>query len=299
MAVQLNREHFGELLDFFGGRDDLEKGIVRVLHNLSFVEDPTRIIRAVRFEQRYGFAMDRQTEMLISRAADIELFSRLTRERMRDELILLLSEQDPISATHRMAHLDILKHIHPKLRFDEEVYALLGRVREELSVFVQRQGSATKLVRWVPYLLSLLEGLSLSEVKAVAREMKLGERIGEMVRSACIDAPAIEERLKEHPTPSQVRRLLLPLADEVLVYTAARSRREAVRSLLHQHLYEWSQTKPDVTGEVLLQRGLSPGPHIGRALNAALDAKLDGAATTPQEQLEIALKHDGREMTNE
>lgn len=296
MAVQLNPSNFGELLDFFDGRADLEAKVVRVLHNLSFVEDPTRIIRAVRFEQRHGFQMDRQTESLISQAVDIEIFSRLTRERMRDEFILLLGEPNPISAIHRMAHLDILKHVsggptsHPRLRFDAGIHELLHRVREELRIFDERCRSE-RITRWILYFLPLLDGLGLNDVKTVSQDMKLGDRIGQVVASATLDLPQVLGRLEENPPPSVARRLLLPIPLEVALYAAAKAAKDTSRQVLRQYLYEWRDTRADITGRKLIERGMAPGPELGRALTAALEAKLDGRATTQDEQMQIALTY--------
>ncbi len=111
--MKLNPEDFGLLYDYFNGIADLKHGRIRVLHNLSFVEDPTRIFRAIRFEQRYGFKMDKQTRMNIANALELDIFSRLGNERVREEIILILSEKDPWKAIKRMRDLKVLPFIHP------------------------------------------------------------------------------------------------------------------------------------------------------------------------------------------
>jgi len=298
MAIKLNPSNFGELWDFFGGRSDLEAGIVRVLHNLSFVEDPTRIIRAVRLEQRYGFKMDRHTEALISQAVDIEMFSRLTRERMRDELILLLEEPHPIDAIHRMAHLNILNHLHPRLRFDEDVLSLLHRVEEELRLFdhycaTTPPGSAqaTRAIsRWTLFFLPLITDLALAEVKALAQDLKLTTESTAILTSAVIDLPVVFERLSRQPPPSEVRAMLLPIPLETLLFGAARVGNEVVRQLIRRFIYQWREEKPDINGRMLIEKGVKPGPRLGRALEAALAAKLNGNVSSIEEQMEVALR---------
>ena len=113
LAVRLTPEHWGELLDFYGGRKDLEDGVIRVLHSLSFVEDPTRILRAARFEQRFGFRIEPRTEELIADARD--LLDRVSAERVRHELELILAEAEPEHALGRLDDLGVLKKLHPQL----------------------------------------------------------------------------------------------------------------------------------------------------------------------------------------
>ena len=116
LAVRLTPDRWGELLDFYGGRKDLEDGVIRVLHSLSFVEDPTRILRAARFEQRFGFEIERRTEELIADALD--LLDRVSPERVRHELELILAEAEPERGLCRLQALGVLQKLHPALRCD-------------------------------------------------------------------------------------------------------------------------------------------------------------------------------------
>ncbi len=113
LAVRLNPDRWGELLDFYGGRQDLEDGVIRVLHSLSFVEDPTRILRAARFEQRFHFAIEPRTEQLISDA--VGLLERVSAERVRHELELIMAEAEPERVICRLAEMGILITLHPDL----------------------------------------------------------------------------------------------------------------------------------------------------------------------------------------
>ncbi len=128
MAICLDRGRYGELLDSYGGERDLQQRRIQVLHNLSFVEDPTRILRAVRFEQRLGFTIEERTAKLIDDA--VELQDHVTGERLRHELYLLLAEPAPEKGLERLARLGALGHIHPGLRFPREMPELFVRLRE-------------------------------------------------------------------------------------------------------------------------------------------------------------------------
>src|SRR5262249_51082789 len=130
MAASLKGEDFGRLLDPFGGRRDLVAGRIRVLHNLSFIDAPTRILRAIRYENRYGFRMDEHTARLARACIDMGLVGDLSSERLRDELELLLSEGEIEHAVLRLAELGMATAIHPHLAADEESARLIRRARE-------------------------------------------------------------------------------------------------------------------------------------------------------------------------
>lgn len=114
LAINLDPAHFGELLDFFNGREDIKRKLIRVLHDLSFFDDPTRVFRAVRFEQRFGFRIESSTEKLIKEAVDKNLFDRLADYRISSELKLILKEEEPLRSLGRLKELGILGLIRPR-----------------------------------------------------------------------------------------------------------------------------------------------------------------------------------------
>src|SRR3989475_5291242 len=115
LAIRLNVSRFGELVDFYGGLRDLEHKVIRVLHSRSFVDDPTRVFRAIRFEQRFGFRIEKHTLTLLKEAAASDLVHRLSGPRLRNEVMRLLSEQAPIRTIRRMAEFDLLRFLHTGL----------------------------------------------------------------------------------------------------------------------------------------------------------------------------------------
>src|SRR5262245_13241903 len=129
MAASLKGDDFGRLVDPFGGRRDLAVGTVRVLHNLSFIDDPTRIFRAIRYENRYGFRMDEHTARLARGCIEMGLVGDLSSARLRDELVALLEEGDVGHSVLRLAELGAARAIHPHLAADEEAVELLRRAR--------------------------------------------------------------------------------------------------------------------------------------------------------------------------
>jgi tRNA nucleotidyltransferase (CCA-adding enzyme) len=120
LAIQLNPSAFGEQIDFFGGVKDIKEKVIRVLHNLSFVEDPTRVFRAIRFEQRFGFQIGKHTQHLMKNALKVGFLERLSGGRVFSELILLLQEETPLPALRRMRDFHLFHFLHPTLKFDEQ-----------------------------------------------------------------------------------------------------------------------------------------------------------------------------------
>ena len=131
LAIRLDSDHYGQLLDFYGGEQDLDAGLIRVLHSLSFIEDPTRIMRAARFEQRLGFDIEARTAELIDNA--LPMLSRVTGERIRHELYLILREREPERVLCRLDNLDVLTQIHPRLACLEETCGLFASLRETIA----------------------------------------------------------------------------------------------------------------------------------------------------------------------
>ncbi|MBL7084867.1 MAG: CCA tRNA nucleotidyltransferase [Candidatus Omnitrophica bacterium] len=119
LAIGINSYNFGQLLDLYDGQKDLRSGKIRVLHDKSFIDDPTRILRAIRFEQRYNFKIEANTFKLMRNAISLELLGRLTRPRLGREFILLLKEEKPLKAISRFDRLCGLKLIHPLIRLDK------------------------------------------------------------------------------------------------------------------------------------------------------------------------------------
>ena len=130
LAIRLDGPHWGQLLDFYGGQRDLDAGIIRVLHSLSFIEDPTRILRAVRFEQRFQFQIEPRTSELINGA--IDLLPRVSGARIRHELNLILQERKPEDALNRLQELEVLSHIDADLAWNQENSAKFRALRTAL-----------------------------------------------------------------------------------------------------------------------------------------------------------------------
>jgi tRNA nucleotidyltransferase (CCA-adding enzyme) len=278
MAVGLTGDDLGHLYDPYGGLPDLTAGVVRVLHERSFLDDPTRLLRAVRYESRHGFAMDPDTERLARAAASGGALDTVSGARVGDELLTLLGEQRVAAGVERLRALGIDRALHPDLRADPALVAAasLGavaigadRVRSALAALIAP--APGRLARW-------LDDLSLT---APARDA---------VARAARTAPWLSRELRRELRDSELHALL---RDEPLEALALALALEAPSEPILRFVTELRHVRLEITGRDLIEAGVPESPAIGRALEAVLRRKLDGEVSGRSEELDAALEAAG------
>lgn len=294
LAVRLNGKGFGDVLDFYGGQRDLNDKVIRVLHGLSFVEDPTRVFRAIRFESRFGFRLGKDTAALIAGAVKMNLFERLSGHRLLEELKLLLSEREPKQAIKRLAELQLLKFIHQKLSWSDRLNKLLDALDETIDwyrlLYLNR-----KMETWLVYMMGFLELLPERAVKDVLKRFPFSEQEAARLKMARVGCHKVIRRLatKRSLKPAEAYRLLLGLSDETLLLLMAKSKGETVKRQVSAFLTTYQQVKPILTGADLKAMGLKPGPKFKEILDRLLDARLNGEIKTESEERELVTKLAG------
>jgi tRNA nucleotidyltransferase (CCA-adding enzyme) len=301
LAIRLTPERWGELLDSYGGRRDLEDGIIRVLHSLSFVEDPTRILRAARFEQRFGFRIEPRTEELISDALD--LLDRVSAERVRHELELILAEAQPERALCRLADLGVLARLHPMLRCDTwligkavDLRATLGR-----AALPESQSPAAMVIaaERVPQLYLAL--LTYHLPASAAGEFLERFRIRKEYRDLVLEVHALADRL---PTlsanalrSSDIVAALDESSPEARLVLRVVTDDWLVRQRLDLYQRRLQHVRPALTGDDLRGFGLQPGRIYRQVLDGLRRARLDGEAETraDEEQMVRQMLADNEE----
>lgn len=288
LAVRLNRSRFGELIDFFGGLRDIKEKTIRILHNLSFVEDPTRVYRAIRFEQRFGFHISKHTLNLIKAAVKLKLFQKLSGERIYNELVLMFSEAEPVKVLRRMKELDLLKFIHTGLRFGEDVERLFNSVAEILTWY-RLLYIGTGPEKWLVYFMALLDRLKDDVVDDVLNRLVVPGRIKERIRNSRRRSREVlyEFYRKQGLPPSRIYELLHPLDTETLLLMMAKAKQEMAKRYISQYLTHLRGVRVAITGEDLKALGVSPGPRYRRILAQVLDAKLDGFVKDRDDEIEL------------
>ncbi len=297
MALRLNKAQFGSLVDFFGGQGDIQRKTIRIIHSLSFVEDPTRIIRAVRFEQRYGFHISMQGEKLIKNALSLNLVEKLSGARILHELNLIFREDEPETCLRRLNELGVLSAIHPSLTLNPDKDELLDSLREVIDWYRLLYFKETPDLGTL-YLMALCSAVPALETADIlhrlglnptARETILSLR--ESVRVSLMELTNWHRDMQKKGTEHSVSRLcelLGPLPLEGALYLMARAPHEEISSSGSQYIYKWKQIKVDISGDDLHNLGLEPGPRFGKIMRRLLAAKLDDEAPTRESQLELA-----------
>jgi len=285
LALRLNPEEFGTLLDFFGAQRDLKEGRISLLHNLSFVEDPTRVFRAIRFEQRFKFRITKLAANLINNAVKNNFFDRLSGARLFGELRLILQEDTPIPAIARLAEFNLLRAVHPRLGFDEGTRHLLQRVQAVLSWF-DLLYLEEKYDRWLVYFLGLVEHLTLAELQEMLGRVNLSPKQAAAIIQGKEAADRALIRLFHYgePARTKVYHLLASLGTEFILYMMAKSRHENSRKAISLYFTHLKHLKPELKGRDLLALGYKPGPLIKEMLDRLLEARLNEQVRSRREE---------------
>jgi len=275
MAIGLTGDDFGHLYDPHSGLGDIGAGVIRVLHDRSFLDDPTRLLRAIRYATRLGFDLDPETERLAREAVAADALSTVSGARIRDELMDLLRETDAPAAIERMRDLEIHSALHPELDPDPELVAsaalgatAIGADRAVSALAALVESAPEELDLWLADLNLLAE-----ERDAASRAARVGPRI------------AMTLRERDH-SPSELRELLGREPLEALALALAlRAPSEAIL----RWVTDLRGVELEISGADLLAAGVPEGPDIGRALEETLRRKLDGVVSGRDEELRTAL----------
>ena len=274
MAIDLAPARFGELVDFFGGRRDLQRRQIRVLHSLSFLDDPTRAIRAVRFATRLGFEIAAETRHLVSVAVREGVFDNLSGERLRDELVDLLEEEHPVEALAELERLEVLAAVLPGVRWSAALRRFLGDVGEMLAW--SRLEEVYDGPGWVATLAALVSRAGERVGAAAVERLVIGGARGRVVAGARAGVETILAVLaREGVRPSEVVHVLERHEPALRVVAMAAARAE-VRRQLRQALTRWLRVDVGITGDELVRAGVPAGPALGEVLRRARAAVIDG-----------------------
>jgi tRNA nucleotidyltransferase (CCA-adding enzyme) len=289
LAIQLNPDKFGTLIDFFSARKDIKGRIIRVLHNLSFVEDPTRVFRAIRFEQRFGFTIGKLTDGLIDNAVSMNFFRGLSGRRVLTELKQILEEDNPVPAIIRLNDYDLLKFIHPSIQFHEQLISVLNSVRKAMAwhdlLFLDES-----YMKWIVYFLVLIHTCDQQRSEEICNRFELAPRYKKIFCSERFAAEkCVLKMTRDLPiTNSTLYRELSGFRTELILYMMAISKQKMVKKAISLYFTRRRQVMVSLKGKDLQQMGVEPGPIYREILQATLDAKLNGTLKTRKDELEFA-----------
>lgn len=286
LAVRLDGAFLGQLLDFYGGQRDLGQGLIRVLHSLSFVDDPTRILRAARLEQRLGFHIEARTTELITGA--LPLLDRVSGARIRHELELALLEAEPAPLLARLTELDVLPHLHPALVWTEAAAMAFARLRPLLAAPAWQAAREDETPAFLYF------ALWIAPLPETARAEVMDRlRVRKNTRAdveACGRLLATLRTLPEDARPSQVEKALRPYRPRVLLVARVLLADERPAALVEQYMRVWRGVKTAVGGDDLRTLGLKPGPRYATILDRLLAARLDGEVSDEAGERQLLAK---------
>ena len=285
LAIRLDPQRWGDLLNFYGGKSDLEEGVIRVLHSLSFIDDPTRILRAARFEARLGFQLDPRSEDLISEA--LPMLSHITGGRIRHELDLIFHEAKPEAALDRLQELGALQEIDPALISDTWLHERLARLRAmDLAAWglSRRPRSQEEELRRVLSWCLFLYRLDPPAIKRIAERLLMSSQVTDLLDQV----PDLQETLDKLPNyerPSEIAAQLAPYSPEILAVAWLVSDDPDIRAPLARYVKEWRAVEPLLDGYDLQEMEIEPGPVYRKIFEALRAARLDAEISTREEEI--------------
>ncbi len=292
LSIQLNPDRFGTLIDFFSAQKDIKEKMIRVLHNLSFVEDPTRVFRALRFEQRFGFSIGKLTSGLIENAVKMDFFKQLSGRRLFSELRQILEEENPTLAITRLHDYDLLKVIHPSIKFKKELIKLFNSVKKVLAwydlLFIEES-----YIKWAVYFMALIKHSNKKTSVEICKRLELPLSF---LNIFCDERFEAERDLLwlERNLPVKNSKLYKKLSDykiESILYIMGVTNKKKVKKSISHYITRLRFINTSITGKDLLKIGLEPGPLYREIFQAVLNEKLDGKLKTYNDELAFARKY--------
>ncbi len=288
MAVSISREGFGKLIDFFAGKSDLNNKKIRILHNLSFIDDPTRILRAVRFEQRYSFRIEPETLKNLKEAVRLKMLEKVEPQRIRDDLILMLEEKKPLKEIRRLKELAGLSFISPRILISKKALHFLQSTEKQINWFKKIYPLRRQLDTWLIYFTALLEALTIKDIKVIFKKFVF--RKGEEKRILSfkkINHRFILKLEQDKIKPSKIFNLLEPLSYEVIILLKAKYKDRLIQQRIEDFFEIYNGMQIFVSGHDLRRLGIAPGPYYQKIFTKVLNAKLDGRVKTKEQELKL------------
>ncbi len=296
MAVCLNHDRWGQLVDEFGGLQDLREKKIRVLHERSFSDDPTRILRSVRFEQRLSFHVEPRTLGLLKRALrpkahpprgtygrgeEEKVFDNVKPPRYFTEFKKMLAEERPQRHLTRLKALGALRIVDAALKTD---FRLLKQIPQRLS----RAPEDIACNRWLIFLMAITETMSGAKLRSFLRKFPFRKEESESILQAARSEHVLRKLSAPKLSRSQAYGILKPLHQDAVVYLRLRASQKKVVQRVDQYLRHDAATRIGIDGEDLKRLGVSPGKEMGAILRKVLFMKIDGRVKNREQQLAAA-----------
>ena len=299
LAISLNHDKFGTLIDFFGAQRDLKDKVIRIIHNLSFVEDPTRVFRAIRFANRYDFTLGKLTSSLIKNTIKLNFLKKLSGLRLFSELKQILEEDNPVPAIETLKDYSLEKIIHPDLVIGKETINTMEEVKKAMAwhdlLFFD-----TNYLRWSVYFMIIINKLPIYSIEEVCSRLKFSPKHRKLVLNDRLKA---DERLcllarTSSLTNSNLYEILSIFKTELILYMMASAKNEQTKKSISYFYTQLKDTKVSLNGQDLISLGLKPGPFFRKIMHLVLKAKLDGLVETKKDEIDFVIDYLSHKNTS-
>ncbi len=288
MAIKLNRNEFGEFVDPLNGKADLEKGIIRVIHEKSFQDDPTRIFRAIRYEQRYGLRLDENTKNLLKTAAKEDFLSTITKERLRNEILLILNEGNSADIINRAQQFNLIRYIHPRIFLSRRDISLIREVDEasQIETISLLKNEGILNMSLIKFML-IVKNLSEKEIKEVIENLALNSEYAENLIAMKTKLPDAIKAIKGRSiAPSDIYKALKFLSIHTLLFGIFNTNdKDIIAKIVAYIRILLEDEEPLITGNDLKKLGYPEGPMYSEILEDVFCAQLDEKVNTKQEAI--------------
>lgn len=292
MAIQLNPLSFGTLIDFFNSQNDLKQKTIKVLHNLSFVEDPSRIFRAVRFEKRMEFQISPHTKRLINNAVDMRLFGKTGDLRFLSELKSIFAEDNPIPAIQRLANFGLFQFLwpdlHPHYKFDRRFNHILTQTQLTISWF-KHLYLDEPYKNWVVYLLAIMSRSGKEQLSTFCKRFEETDKNREFLldQKKRGDLAVNQLTRSNNHTNSVISACFEELQTEGLLYIMAVARKKHVKRAVSLYVTSLRNIETSLSGKELVEMGYKPGPQFKDILLTLKNGRLDGKVNSLEEEKKL------------
>jgi tRNA nucleotidyltransferase (CCA-adding enzyme) len=287
MAISLNKKNYGQLIDFYGGRQDLKNRLIRILYPESFLDDPLRILRAVRFQQRFFFRIESKTFLLMKNAIKAGTLKLVHPHRLRNELILFLSEPKPYKYIKRLYSLENFNFIDESVILNKKDFRFLIRAQSAIKFYKKKFKESNEIKSWVVYLAGIL--LNLSDEKYLEVINRFGFRKNQRGQIVLIKKNLSKiKKLDYRRKASDIYKILKGYSPEALVFFYAYFPKKNLRKNIRLFLEVLSQQKLKVKGRDLKKIGIQSSSFMGEVLKELFYRKLDKGLKTKRQELKEA-----------
>ncbi len=293
LAVEITKGKFGKLIDFFGGVKDLKEKKIRVIHNLSFVEDPTRIFRALRFAGRFGFEIGKQTHSLIKNAVSLKLLETVEGRRIFHELQLIFDEDKVVEIIKMMNSYNLLKYLSSKIRLGDKELEFINNLYHYIKWYELTFPEDKEIKKWVLYLIALFYKTFEKEFNQICKKFEMFQKDCDYVFTTRLQIHSILKELfrNKFMKNSEIYNLLKDKFIESIIFALTYVEDLNLKKKLVNYLIKLRFIKPEINGNDLISLGFKPSPIFREILESILEKKLNGELKNYEDEKDFVINN--------